>query len=153
MSQIFQKSSKNLKIFQKSENLPNIWKSSKNRKIFQNLSDQMSQRSQVSRVALCMSKVKVSESVSQWVSEWVTRSPIELLWTAKNYVLKHTHTKYHITDKVAPQRTKNLLVRGLDRLDWILLSKATLPRASCGAIESDKLHPQTRIMKPCSVFY
>ena len=36
-------------------------------------SDQMSQRSQVSRVALCMSKVKVlsvSESVSQWVSQW-----------------------------------------------------------------------------------
>ena len=36
-------------------------------------SDQMSQRSHVSRVALCKSKVKVlwvSESVSQWVSEW-----------------------------------------------------------------------------------
>ena len=36
-------------------------------------SDQMSQRSQVSRVALCMSKVKVlsaSEWVSEWVSEW-----------------------------------------------------------------------------------
>ena len=34
-----------------------------------------------------MSKSKgvwVSESVSQWVSEWVTRSPIELFWTAKN---------------------------------------------------------------------
>ena len=42
-------------------------------------SDQMSQRSQVSRVALCMSKVKVL-----WVSECVTRSPIELFWTAKN---------------------------------------------------------------------
>ena len=46
-------------------------------------SDQMSQRSQVSRVALCMSKVKVPW-VSEWVSEWVTRSPIELFWTAKN---------------------------------------------------------------------
>ena len=46
-------------------------------------SDQMSQRSQVSRVALCMSKVKVA-SVSESVSEWVTRSPIELFWTAKN---------------------------------------------------------------------
>ena len=42
-------------------------------------SDQMSQRSQVSRVALCMSKVKVLS-----VSESVTRSPIELFWTAKN---------------------------------------------------------------------
>ena len=42
-------------------------------------SDQMSQRSQVSRVALCMSKVKVLS-----VSESVTRSPIELFWTANN---------------------------------------------------------------------
>ena len=40
----------------------------------------MSQWLQVSRIALCMSKVKVSESVSQSV----TRSPIELFWTAKN---------------------------------------------------------------------
>ena len=32
-----------------------------------------------------MSKVKVP-SVSQWVSQWVTRSPIELFWTAKNYL-------------------------------------------------------------------
>ena len=40
---------------------------------------QMSQRSQVSRDALCMSK-KVSQSASQSV----TRSPIELFWTAKN---------------------------------------------------------------------
>ena len=43
-------------------------------------------RSQVSGVALCMSKVKVpwvSQWVSQSVSEWVTRSPIELFWTAK----------------------------------------------------------------------
>ena len=53
------KSSKNLEIFQKSENLPKIWKSSKNLKIFQksenlpkNMSDQMSQWSQVSRVTL-----------------------------------------------------------------------------------------------------
>ena len=35
-------------------------------------SDQMSQWSQVSRIALCMSKVKVSESVSEWVSESVS---------------------------------------------------------------------------------
>ena len=35
----------------------------------------MSQRSQVSSIALCMAKVKVSELV--------TRSPIELFWTAK----------------------------------------------------------------------
>ena len=32
--------------------------------------DQMSQWSQVSRIALCMAKVKVSDSVSDWVSEW-----------------------------------------------------------------------------------
>ena len=58
------KSSKNLKIFQKSENLPKILKSSKN------LSDQMYQWSQVSRIALCMAKVKVTQiSVSQLVSE------------------------------------------------------------------------------------
>ena len=31
-----------------------------------------------------MAKVKVSESVTDSVSEWVTRSPIELFWTAKN---------------------------------------------------------------------
>ena len=94
---IFQKSENLPEIFQKSENLPKIWKSSKNLKIFQKSensqkilkfmsphhSDQMSQRSQVSWVALCMSKVKVP-SVSQFVSESVTRSPIELLWTAKN---------------------------------------------------------------------
>ena len=42
----------------------------------------MSQRSQVSRIALCMAKVKVSQLVSQLV----TRSPIELLWTAKTPV-------------------------------------------------------------------
>ena len=46
--------------------------------------DQMSQWSQVSRIALCMAKVKVSDSVSESVSELVTRSPIELFWTAKN---------------------------------------------------------------------
>ena len=34
------------------------------------LSDQMFQRSQVSGVALCMSKVKVRDSVSESVSEW-----------------------------------------------------------------------------------
>ena len=33
-------------------------------------SDQMVQWSQVSSIALCMAKVKVSDSVSQWVSEW-----------------------------------------------------------------------------------
>merc|ERR1711989_177494 len=38
-------------------------------------SDQMSQRSQVSKVALCMSKVKVASA-----SQLVTRSPIELFW-------------------------------------------------------------------------
>ena len=27
----------------------------------------------------------VSDSVTEWVSEWVTRSPIELFWTAKNH--------------------------------------------------------------------
>ena len=42
--------------------------------------DQMYQWSQVSRIAPCMSKVKVP-SVSQ-CSESVTRSPIELFWTA-----------------------------------------------------------------------
>ena len=46
-------------------------------------SEQMSQRSQVSRmasrIAFCMSISKVLS-----VSQWVTRSPIELFWTAKN---------------------------------------------------------------------
>ena len=44
--------------------------------MFPHHSDQMSQRSQVSRVALCMSKVKVlsvSESVSESVSQWQGR--------------------------------------------------------------------------------
>ena len=53
--------------------------------MFPHHSDKMSQRSQVSRVALCMSKVKVL-SVSQWVTQSVTRSPIELFWTAKKEV-------------------------------------------------------------------
>ena len=43
-------------------------------------SDQMSQRSQVSRVALWMT---ISKVLSDWVTESVTRSPIELFWTAK----------------------------------------------------------------------
>ena len=34
-------------------------------------SEQMSQRSQVSRIALCVSKVKVSDWLSQWVSDKV----------------------------------------------------------------------------------
>ena len=42
-------------------------------------SDQMSQRSKVYRVALCMSKSK-----GHSLSDSVTRSPIELFWTAKN---------------------------------------------------------------------
>ena len=51
------------------------------------LSDQMFQRSQVSRVALCMSKVKVL-SVSESVSESVTRfaeSQIWLTYCLRNY--------------------------------------------------------------------
>ena len=28
--------------------------------------------------------VKIVNIVSEWLSEWVTRSPIELFWTAKN---------------------------------------------------------------------
>ena len=51
--------------------------------MFPHHSDQMSQRSQVSRIALCMAKVKVTQLVSEWVTDWVTRSPIELFWTAK----------------------------------------------------------------------
>ena len=50
--------------------------------IFPHHSDQMSQRSQVSWVALWMSISKVLW-VSQSVSELVTRSPFELFWTAK----------------------------------------------------------------------
>ena len=48
-------------------------------------SDQMSQRSQVSRVALFLSSSKV---LSQWLNQWVTRSPIELFWTAKKTSLQ-----------------------------------------------------------------
>ena len=40
-------------------------------------SDQVSQRSQVSRVFVC-------QVVKSSVTQWVTRSPIELFWTAKN---------------------------------------------------------------------
>ena len=43
-------------------------------------SDQISQRSQVSRVDLC-----VHHSPLTHLLRWVTRSPIELLWTAKNW--------------------------------------------------------------------
>ena len=47
------------------------------------------QWSQVSRIALCMAKVKVT----QLASELVTRSPIELFWTAKNCVFKLSKQK------------------------------------------------------------
>ena len=46
-------------------------------------SDQMSQWSQVSRIALCMAKVKVSDWLTERVTGSVTRSPNELFWTAK----------------------------------------------------------------------
>ena len=46
----------------------------------------MSQWSQVSRIALYMAKVNVTD----WVSQSVTRSPIELFWTAKN---EQTHNE------------------------------------------------------------
>ena len=50
--------------------------------------DQMSQRSPVSRVALCISKVKGT------VSQWVTRLPNELFWTAKNRSAEKTVTLF-----------------------------------------------------------
>ena len=58
----------------------------------------MSQRSQVSRDSLWMSISKVlSQSVTESVSQWVTRSPIELLWTAKNYrKLNRKYRDYHL---------------------------------------------------------
>ena len=70
--------------------------------IFPHHCDQINQRSQVSWVALCLSKVKVPSS---WRILWFlavifvvlvrseqpmdqgTRSPIELLWTAKKYIV------------------------------------------------------------------
>ena len=62
---------------------------------------------QVSRVALWMSKVK-EPSVSESVSEWVTRSPIELFWTAKKYksirkgiYMKQTLIKYYSAVKLS----------------------------------------------------
>ena len=55
--------------------------------------DEMSQRSQVSRVALCMSKVKKS-TASDWLTELLTRSPIELFWTAKN-ICRQVEAKSH----------------------------------------------------------
>ena len=45
-------------------------------------SDQLSEMSKVNKIAFCMSISKVL-SVSELVSELVTRSPIELFWTAK----------------------------------------------------------------------
>ena len=79
------------KLKKKSGNSPKIWYFSRKSDFFPKISifslskitqvmspyhsDQMSQRSQMALVALCMSKVKVP---------WVTRSPIELFWTAKN---------------------------------------------------------------------
>jgi len=67
----FQKSSKKIpkKFLKSSKKIPNNFQV-----MFPHHSDKMSQRSQVSRVALCMSKVKVplvSELVSEWVSEWL----------------------------------------------------------------------------------
>ena len=56
-------------------------------------SDQMSGRSEVNWIVFCMTFSKV---LSQSVSESVTRSPIELLWTAKNTETM-TKTKTHTT--------------------------------------------------------
>ena len=60
-------------------------------------SDQMSQWSQVSRIALYMVKVNVTQLVSESVSQSVTRSPIELLWTAKNMPKMRELTKVQHT--------------------------------------------------------
>ena len=37
----------------------------------------------VSGIALCMAKVKVTDYLSEWLSQWVTRPPIELIWAAE----------------------------------------------------------------------
>ena len=68
----YQKLSKVVKIVKK--NCQNV-----GQVMFPHHCDQMFERLQVSRVALCMSKSK-----GHSVSEWVTRSPIELFWTAKH---------------------------------------------------------------------
>ena len=46
-------------------------------------SDQMSGKSEVNWIVFCITNSKV---LSQSVSQSVTRSPIELFWTAKNIV-------------------------------------------------------------------
>ena len=66
------KKSKNIKIVIKSK----CWSDH----VSSSLRYQMSQMSQVSGVALWMSSSKV---LSQWLTQWLTRSPIELFWTAK----------------------------------------------------------------------
>ena len=77
------KFSDNLKLFQKSEIFSKIWKFSENlnnfwkSETFPHHCNQMSQRSHVSRVALYCQKSK-GGSVSEWFSQSVTRSPIEL---------------------------------------------------------------------------
>ena len=60
----------------------------------------MSQWPQVSRIALCMAKVKVTQWLSDSVSEWVTRSPIELIWTAKNTKHKTPHFEQLLLFKI-----------------------------------------------------
>ena len=98
-------------------------------------SDQMSQRSQVSRVALCMSKSK-GVSLSQWVSEWVSEWQCHLLscqtlvWTAKNF---HFFFKWCKTAKSI------LLIFGFDNSRQIF-EKLFAKNMKGGSDKSEILH-------------
>ena len=84
-------------------------------------SDQMSQRSQVSAVALCMSKVKVlgvSESVSQWVSQWQGHllscsGQLKIRTTEKYKFYLWRYTPVWMTMASATSSTSSLVSRSL----------------------------------------
>ena len=76
-----------MKIFQKSENLPKIWKSFKNLKIFCRIKCLKGHKSLGSLYSVVNSLIVSGNRQSKGQ----TMSPIELFWTAKNIWLKKNY--------------------------------------------------------------
>ena len=66
---------------------------------------------------LCQNK-RVPVTMSEWVSEWVTRSPIELYWTAKHKQIKNSlKFKYwHFGGNRLLLLTKNALMKRCQKI-------------------------------------
>ena len=101
----------------------------------------MSQRSQVSRVALWMSGSKVlTDRVSEWVSESATRSPIELFWTAKN-VPWRGRKRFCITTRLTSMLSKKVVVVMKNQAGWQKLDKNGISARRKGRDSSERKSP------------